>query len=169
MELAAVPALQKAVRSTDPEIRRRARVALKRIQQKFSPATTIAAVHLLALQRPAGAASALLDYLPTAPEAVAREVRAALYHLGNGGSRPDPVLLATLKDANPARRAAAEAALGKDGGAYARLPNRRVFRPEVRRPRKVIVLLDKGTTRLELQVQEQRFYNRFDDKLFARP
>lgn len=164
----AARALEEASRSDDAEVRRRARSCLKQLKAGADEKATIAAVHLLALRRPAGAADALLDILPTAPESVAGAIRAALYHLGSGSSKPDAVLVAALKDPTPARRAAAEAALGKDGDAYAKLPNRRIFRPDAKRPRKIILLLEHNA-QLTLEVQEQRFYNRFDDSLFAQP
>jgi hypothetical protein len=164
--VAAVPSLEEASRSADAEVRRRAQTCLKRIRKRAGENVTIAAVHLLALRRPAGAAQALLDLLPTASAPVAREVRAALYHLGAGGGKPDPVLVAALKDRDPARRAAAAAALGKDGGVYARLPNRRIFRPGLLWPHKTLAHIGERRT-VEWEVMEQRFYNRFDDSLFT--
>lgn len=167
----ALPLLREAARSSDQEVARRAQACLKRIKETTEDKYLIAVVHLLALRHPEGAAAALLDYLPTAPAPVAHEVRAALYHLGTDSQHRDSALVAALEDRDPARRAAAEAALGKDGGAYARRPGRRVYPLGIRYPRKIVEVIESktlhATTTLELL--DLQYYNRLDDSLFAPP
>jgi len=158
----AVPALQAALRDEDLEVSRRA------IQTRTSPATTRAAVRLLAARAPDGAAEALLALLPGAEEAVADDVREALVVLARRPGGPDPALVRALDDKDPARREAARAALGKDGGVYLDRPGRRLLLPGVRVPYRRVMSRD-GRTEIEMTVTEFQFLNRFDDKEFAKP
>src|SRR5262249_47450728 len=91
---AAVPLLRDAARSSDPEVARRARLCLEQIGPADAPpanhsATLIAAVHLLGLRKPAGAAEVLLNALPGAAEDVAREIRTVLHAIGQAKGPPD--------------------------------------------------------------------------------
>jgi HEAT repeat protein len=165
---AAIPLLRAATRDKDLEVARRARECLAQIASQGKAHVLGAAVRLLAQQPPPGSAAVLLDLLPGADEAVAAEVRATLYHLAHRDAKPVPVLVKALKDKDPVRRAAAAAALGKDGGAYASLPGRRVYLPGLQYALKA-TLYEDGTKRVELEVLDVQFFNRFDDKLFAKP
>src|SRR5262249_29823188 len=80
---------------------------------------TRAAARLLAARRPAGAAEALLGYLPFAEEDAAGDIEAALAAVGVPDGRPDPALLRALGDPSPARRAAAAEILCRHGRAAA--------------------------------------------------
>ena len=82
--------------------------------------------------------------------------------------KPDPVLVKALDDKDPKRRAAAAAALGKDGGAYEKKPGRRILLTGFKRPSKVVYYRD-GKKSMDLEEIDVRFYNKLDDKLFAKP
>src|SRR5437867_342560 len=72
--------LKEHMKGPDPEIARRAEKCIERIKEKDLPADVpAAAARLLADRKPAGAAAALLAYLPFADnEAAAEEARGAL-------------------------------------------------------------------------------------------
>src|SRR5262249_3895558 len=71
-----------------------------------------AAARLLAVRKPAGAAEALLAYLPFADDqAVADEVARSLWIIAFPDGKADPPILRALNDPIPARRAAAAEAL----------------------------------------------------------
>jgi len=108
----------------------------------------------------------LLDILPGADEDVAPEIRAALAALGEG--KTEPALLRALKDKDPARRAAAATALGKDGGAYLKRPGRRLYLRGVKHPMKTTTFSD-GKKAMTFRVIAVEYFNGFEDKVFAKP
>jgi hypothetical protein len=164
----AIPLLREATKHKDAEVVRRARECLRQLGEQSGKAQVSAAVRLLALRRPKGAAEALLDYLPAADAGVADEVRAALFTLAHADGKPDPVLVEGLRDKDQRRRAAAAAALGEDGGSYARQPGRRVIPRPFKIARKRVSYVD-GKLDVEIETTEQQFFNAFEDKLFAKP
>jgi hypothetical protein len=164
----AVPFLREAAKDDDREVVRRARECLKQIGEQGGKTRIAAAVRLLGLRRPAGTAEVLLTYLPAADTDVAAELKAVLFALGQQAGKPDPALVAALEDRDPVRRAAAAAALGKDGGAYARQPGRRLFGRMHKVAMKQKSLSD-GTLQMEMETYDHEFFNAFDDKVFARP
>jgi HEAT repeat protein len=121
-----LPLLREATRSADLEISKRANDCIRGI--KFDPSHRMptAAVRLLALRRPEGAAGALLAYLPFAEdEGVADESRRTLVLLATAEGKPEAALVKALSDADSVIRGAAAEALAKGGGIDAR--------PEVRK------------------------------------
>src|SRR5207248_1746261 len=85
-----------------------------------------AAVRAVAKLKPAGAAEALVGFLPLADtEALADEIRAALVALAVRDGKADPALLAALGDPSPVRRTAAYVALTEGGpaGQRVRIPD----------------------------------------------
>jgi HEAT repeat protein len=113
--------LQKAARSKDPEVVRRAKRCLTEIDKSIQPELTAAAARLLAQRKPPQAIAALLDYLPFAPkDDVADEIISALAAIGVRGGTPDKAILAALKDKTPLKRAAAGEVLARAGGAKGR-------------------------------------------------
>jgi hypothetical protein len=162
----ALPLLREAARDRDLEVSRRAKQCLQQIGEEANRSTVAAAVRLAAVRRPAGAVPALLDLLPGADETVAAEIKAALFALAQGG-KPDEALVRALADRDPARRAAAAAALGKDGGAYAKEP-RRLYTRLPKMATKGALYVD-GKLQVELEWLEFEIFNRFADKEFARP
>ncbi len=163
----ALPLLQEAARASDLEVARRAAHCLRKISHSGPPTVLMAAVRLAAVRRAAGTAAALLSLLPTDDADLNREIKAALYALAQQGN-PDPALVQALADKDPARRAAAAAALGKDGGAYRKEPGQRLYG---RLPKQAMKMLSYrgGEREFELTTIEVEAFNRFEDRLFARP
>jgi hypothetical protein len=179
----AIGVLQVAARDEDLEVSRRAQECLEKIRLRINPTTTRAAVRLLALHHPDGAAEPLLKLVPGADESVVADILAALTMLaerrpqrndlplalrGLDDGGPDPVLLRALNDPDPARRAAARAALGKDGGAYLNQPGRRLLLPGVRVPYRRSWVIN-GSQQMDLIVTEHQFFNRCEDREFVKP
>jgi hypothetical protein len=164
----AIPFLREATKNNDREIVRRARECLQAIGEDRSKSQIAAAIRLVGLRQPAGAAEVLLDYLPSADADLAAESQAALYAIAQAKREPDPVLVQALEDKNEFRRRAAAAALGKDGGAYARQPGRRLFTSMPKRPRKHKSWVDSKLD-MEMETFDYQFFNAFEDKVFAKP
>jgi hypothetical protein len=164
----ALPLLQEATRSPDAEVARRARECLRRIGPLDDRQVVAAAVRLVAWRKPAGAAEALLGALAGADEGLAREIKAALAELAAEEGRPGGALARALEDKDPVRRAAAAAALGKDGGAYLRQPGRRLYPRGVKRAVKQTGYVN-GQKNMDLEVTAVHYFNRIEDKVFARP
>jgi hypothetical protein len=163
----AVPYLREATKSDDREVVWRARECLKQLGEQGGKTLLTAAVRLLGLRRPPGTTQVLLTYLPAAEAEVAAEVKAVLFALGQQEGKPDPVLVAALKDEDPVRRAAAMAALGKDGGSYARQPGRRLYGRIHKIATKQRSWSD-GTLQMEMEMFDHEFFNAFDEEVFAR-
>jgi HEAT repeat protein len=107
----AVPALREASSSADLEVKRRAEACLRLIAANPANVLPAAAPRLLALRKPVGAMETLLAYLPSAEDMSAGEVQSALTSLSLRDGKPDPLLVQTLQDKSPLRRAAAAEAL----------------------------------------------------------
>jgi HEAT repeat protein len=124
----AIPFLRQAIASTDTEVARRARFALEEIDHGPGPALPAAAARLLVRRKPAGAVEALLRYAPHADDlGVQDEVAAAVTALGLHEGKAGPALLAALQDRDPARRAAAVAAVGRSTDPGQRAAARRLL------------------------------------------
>ena len=107
-----VPVLRTAIKHEDLEIRRRVRECLEAIEQDKNTPLPLTAPRVVAVRKPAGAAEAMLAYLPfIEDETTADEIQTALTALGAAEGKPDPALLRALTDKVPVRRAAAAAAL----------------------------------------------------------
>jgi HEAT repeat protein len=109
----AIPALRHAINDlSDSATAERARQCLRSIEGNTGAAIAAAAARLLAARKPAGAAEALLAYLPFADDRLVTEaVCAALAAVAYPDGRPDPALLSALRDPVPLRRAVAGEAL----------------------------------------------------------
>jgi HEAT repeat protein len=109
----AIPELQKAIRSPDVEVVRRAERCLQEIEQGPTPGVAAADVRLLALTKPPDAVRALLAYLPFAEAGIGTdEVQEALAALAFPlGGAPDPAAVRALHDGLPLRRSVAAVAL----------------------------------------------------------
>lgn len=119
---AAVGPLKAATDDPDPEVEYRARQVLARLETIPHGAVAAAAVRAVVRLKPEGAAGALLGFLPLADgEQLADDIRAALVSLAAPGGKPDPALVAALKDPVPVRRGAAYAALVEGGPAGERV------------------------------------------------
>jgi HEAT repeat protein len=107
-----VPVLRTAAKHEDLEIRRRVRECLEAIEQDKNTPLPLTAPRVVAVRKPAGAAEAMLAYLPfIEDETTADEIQGALNALGAAEDKPDPVLVRALTDKVPVRRAAAAVAL----------------------------------------------------------
>ncbi|HYT91726.1 MAG TPA: hypothetical protein VEL76_23635, partial [Gemmataceae bacterium] len=111
----ALPGLHKVAKGGDLEISRRAERCIQAIEEQMSPAVVLAATRLLKVREAKGAVAVLLDYLPLATEPVSEEVLETLFALGGREGKVDPAIIAALKDATPARCAAAALVVGRYG------------------------------------------------------
>ena len=113
---AAAPLLHQAVQKADAQARPYAVKCLELIEKDGSTVLPSAAVRLIALRKPAGAAEALLGYLPFAEnDGITEELKNALAAVAEVNGRPDPVLVQALQDKVDARRAAAAEVLCRSG------------------------------------------------------
>ncbi|MBX9580416.1 MAG: PQQ-like beta-propeller repeat protein [Gemmataceae bacterium] len=113
---AAVGPLKAAGADPDPEVVYRAGQVLKRLETIPHGAVAGAAVRAVMKLKPAGAAGALLGFLPLADsEQLADDIRAALVPLAAPAGKPDPAVVAALADPSAVRRAAASVALVEGG------------------------------------------------------
>jgi hypothetical protein len=161
----ALVVLQEAARNEDREVARRATICLETITARTNRETTRAGVRLLVLRAPDVAAETLLALLPSAEEGVVEDIRAALVPLAQRPGGPDAALLRALEDKEPARRDAARAVLGKDGGEWLNRPGRRLLLPGV------LVSFRRAQTDTGQEGEDTvtDLFNRLDDKEFARP
>jgi hypothetical protein len=166
---AAAPFLRQALRDEDWEIATRAQACLQRIGDPASPGKAAAALRLTAVRRPDGAAEVVLAFLCRTPdEGLAREAQATLAILAEGDGGRDPVLVRALEGDGALRRAAAEAALSRDGGAWLRQPGWRVYPAGIKLPMRAVTFAD-GKQELVRETLAVEYYNGFEDTLFARP
>jgi HEAT repeat protein len=118
---AAVEVLKAAIEGSSREVRARAQACLNKIEKGTGQYVATSAARLLAVRRPDGAAAALFTYLPHVTEDwVREEVLLALAGVAVHKGKPDPVLIAALKDTASSRRAAAAFILARMGGAEQR-------------------------------------------------
>jgi hypothetical protein len=164
----AVPLLTQAIRAGgDLELVRRAERCVKRIGTGNNTAVA-AAVRLLALRRPAGAARVLLDVLPGLEKDVEADALSVLASLAVRDGKPDPAVVGALDDPDPARRAAARAVLGKDGEAYLKKAGRRLWERGPLLAMRQRLRVD-GQEQQALEITEIQLFNRFDDREFEKP
>jgi hypothetical protein len=166
----AAPFLKPALKSPDLEVARRAERCLQMIQadpakKEREKAIMAAAVRLLAAKRPAGAVAAMLAFLPLASdEGVERETRAAINALAIRNGQPDQTLIQALESKDPVCQSAAAEALGK----VPLPPGRKIIVEGVKRPMKAAVYRD-GKLFMKWEALEVTYFNKLDDKLFAKP
>jgi HEAT repeat protein len=99
------------------EAMRRAELCLRQINDSHEALSAIATAYLIARDKSAKAAHVLVHYLPSATDmAVIEAVQAALNALAAASVKPEPDLVAVLRDKTPAIRAAAAEALVRAGG-----------------------------------------------------
>jgi len=117
------PLLENLLRETKADLETVRR--LKHAQEHFPAdkdfATMAAAARLLQRDRPDGSLAVLIDFVPYATdEFVRQEVQKAINQFAMIDKMPAPQILAALKDAEPARRAAAGEALVRHLGSAAK-------------------------------------------------
>ena len=107
-----VRALRDVANSADLEVRNRARDLLFEIENDKSVPLSPVTARLIALRKPAGAAEAILGFVPfTEDQALVAEVQAALNAVAHVEGKAEPAVLKALEDRYPARRGAAAEAL----------------------------------------------------------
>ncbi len=109
----AAPYLERAQRSADPEVSRRAEECLRVVNERDGrPGIAGVVARVIGLHKSTGASKVLLAYLPFAEnEEVAEQVLGALAQVALVDGKPDPTLIAALAATLPERRAAAAWAL----------------------------------------------------------
>lgn len=110
----ALPFLRAVLKEGDRELVIRAEVCLKIIEGGPGADVHGAVLRQLGLRKPEGAAGAILEYLPFAPnDRLAEEATLALTEVALEGGKPAAALVAALADKFPARRGAAAEVLAK--------------------------------------------------------
>lgn len=128
---AAISPLKAAEKDSDPEVAYLASRTLKRLEQVPHAAAAAAAVRAVVKLKPPGAAEALLGFLPMADsETLAGDIRGALVAVAAPDGKPEPALVAALKDPSAVRRGAAYIALIEGGPATERIRIKESF-PQV--------------------------------------
>jgi HEAT repeat protein len=115
---ATVPLLRQTMNNVDEnEASTRARLCLHNIEGANASLLVINAARLLASRKPSGACDVLIGYLPYAEDDTTyQEVEAALVAVAIRDGRPDPAIMAALKDRVALRRASAAQVLAQAGG-----------------------------------------------------
>lgn len=109
---ATAPYLRQASATRDNKTAEGARKCLTVVEANAMAPLPSAAIRLLALRNPPGAAEVLMAYLPSAEDdSLADEVRGALGAVSARDGKADPAIVRALTDASPIRRAAAAEAL----------------------------------------------------------
>jgi HEAT repeat protein len=117
-----VPLLRNATRHPDLEIRNRARDCLSVMERDKNVPLSPITPRLIGLRKPAGAAEALVAYVPYADEETTLpEVQLALNAVAFKNGKPEPDVVRALGDPQGSRRAAAAEALCL-GGDRSHLP-----------------------------------------------
>jgi HEAT repeat protein len=110
----ALPLLRLALKSTDPEVARRAERCVEQIEYAPTTSLMIAAARLITRARPDGASLALLAILPALDDETSEDaVIQALLAISLNDDVADPVIVAAVNDEQPLRRAAAGYILGQ--------------------------------------------------------
>jgi hypothetical protein len=128
---AVLPLLRRAPRGPDLESQRRLERCIEAVEKIPWDKVAAAVARRLQALRPEGACPALLAFLPFAGKEDHEEMLNALLALGVRDGKPDPDFDAALRDAAPARRAAAALVLGRHGDAKQRAAVRRVLQGDL--------------------------------------
>jgi HEAT repeat protein len=111
-----IPLLKQAGRHSDLEVRNRSAKCLLLIEKERPAALSPVTARLIALRKPAGAAEAILAFLPFAEDdSIVEELQGALNVVAFSAGKPDPALVKALEDKVAVRRAAAGQALCRGG------------------------------------------------------
>jgi HEAT repeat protein len=112
----AIPLLRQAANNPDAKSRERIQKSLDLLDKGTATPLPSVAARLVGLRKPAGAAEALLNYLPLAEdEAMSDEIRDALVVVALPDGKLDPILVKMLDDKLPLRRAAAAEVICRSG------------------------------------------------------
>jgi HEAT repeat protein len=112
MGVGIVPLLRQFANDDDPEVGRRVRDCLEELDKDKTATLPANLPRLVAVRKPAGAAEALIRFVPFAEDDFTRtEIQNAMNLVAYMDGKPDPVLARHLDDKSPHRRAAAAVAL----------------------------------------------------------
>jgi HEAT repeat protein len=112
----ALLALRQVEDHPDTEVKRRAALLRRRLEEKANPAVQAAVARLIGARKPTGAAEVLLAYLPfAADDSVGEEIRKALAAAAVRDGKPEPVVVQALTDPAACKRGAAAEALAEAG------------------------------------------------------
>jgi HEAT repeat protein len=111
-----LPMLREALKNSELEVVQRAQRCIQRIEEEPANRLPGAALRLIGLRKPAGAADTILAYLPFAEEETLPEVYLAMGKLALRDGKPEPAMLRALADTFTFVRAAAGEALATGGG-----------------------------------------------------
>jgi hypothetical protein len=111
-----LPILRESLKNHETEVVRRAQRCIQRIEEEPAHRLPGAALRLLALRRPPGAAEFLLAYMPFAEEENLSEAQSAMALLAVRDGKPEAAVLRALADTQPIIRAAAGEALAQADG-----------------------------------------------------
>jgi hypothetical protein len=130
----AIPLLRPALKDRDPEVARRAAECLRHLEDGGNDIAAggdlvSAAVRLVAVRKPAGAAEVLLDCLLLADhEPMIAEIETALVAVAVREGKVEPILTKALRAAEPLRRGVSGAALARAAVAEQRNAVRKLLR-----------------------------------------
>jgi HEAT repeat protein len=111
-----LPMLREAIKTSALEVVQRAQRCIQRIEAEPANRLPGAALRLLGLRKPAGAAETILAYLPFAEEDNLADVHTAMARVAQRDGKPDPAMVRALEDKLSFVRAAAGEALALGGG-----------------------------------------------------
>jgi HEAT repeat protein len=111
-----LPILRESLKNNETEVVRRAQGCIQRIEEEPAHRLPGAALRLLAMRRPPGAAESLLAYMPFAEEDNLSEAQSAMALLAVRDGKPEAAVLRALADTQPVIRAAAGEALAQADG-----------------------------------------------------
>jgi hypothetical protein len=108
-----LPLLQQTIgQAEDLEVRRRARDAVRQLQNRWPPALAAAAARLLGLRKPPGTAETLLAFLPgPCDESAGDEIQNTLLAVARSRSEVHPIFVRALSSPEPTRRISAAVTL----------------------------------------------------------
>jgi hypothetical protein len=165
----AVPALARAAKDTDPEVRDTAKECLQRLTKGADNAEVMAVIRQLARRQAKGLVEALLAYVPSAPdEKIAQEVEGALAAIGYHDGQPDKALSQAVEDKNPLRRAAAKAVLQGDSKKARNGAGHAVLLFGYKLPTKGEEYND-GKKVWEWEATDIQLFDKLDNSLFTKP
>lgn len=126
----------------DPEIARRAEIALKIIEKVPTRTLALAAARLLAVRKEPGISEAILSYIPYAEdEAVMEELRNTLAAVAVRDGKPDAALEAILASKEVAKRALAAEAFTRTADKASRARMKELLKKETEAEVKFVIAL----------------------------
>jgi hypothetical protein len=165
----AIGSLNEALKNSDTEIAAGAKECLMAIDKGRESKLTEAVVRLLALHSSSGGVKALLDYLPcAADDSVAGEVRAALDVLAFSGDKPGEELELALQDKEQRLRATAKSLVETHGRQETKKPSQKVLTPGLKMSMKRSESQE-GKKVDDWEITKIVFFNRLEDRIFAKP